>query len=277
MGEMQKFTDKSAEFPETNSFEEDDPRREARDGALVLDLQGFEGPIDLLLILARKQKVDLAQISILAVAEQYLAFIEKAHKLQIELAADYLVMAAWLAYLKSRLLLPDDPGDELGAEAMAERLTHHLRQLDSMREAGIALFERPQKDKAFFGPGMPEHIPVLRRPVYALGLYEMLAVYGASVQRDAAEDLQYGRGEYLSLEEAMVRLSRIAGRLPEWRALVTFLPESMQGPFAYRSAIATTLAAALELVKSGRMALQQGQPFAPIYLKSSPEELSTNG
>jgi segregation and condensation protein A len=243
---------------------------QADEPALVLDLDGYEGPIDLLLALARDQKVDLARLSILALADQYLAFIAEQRRLRLEIAADYLVMAAWLAYLKSRLLLPEPPQEEAGpsGEEMAAALSHRLQLLAGMQRAGAALMALPQLGRDVFSRGAPEGIPRIDRPVYRLSLYDLLAAYGEGHRRRHASVLKIEAPVFHSLDQALARLAELVGHVPEWRELAAFLPEELRGGVFRRSALAATFAAMLELARSGRFELRQDRAFGPIYLRS---------
>ncbi len=247
--------------------------------ALVLDLDGYEGPIDLLLALAREQKVDLAKLSILALADQYLAFIAAQTRLCLEIAADYLVMAAWLAYLKSRLLLPEPPSDDdaPSGEQLAAALAHRLRLLAAMQRAGAALLARPQLGREVFLRGAPEGIPRIDRPVYSLSLYELLAAYGEGHRRVHARVLTIEAPALHSLDEALRRLAEFVGQVPEWRELASFLPAEMRGGVFRRSALASTFAALLELTRAGRIELRQDRAFGPIYLRSPAARRSPAG
>jgi segregation and condensation protein A len=242
--------------------------------ALVLDLDGYEGPIDLLLALAREQKVDLARISILALADQYLTFIAEQRRLQLEVAADYLVMAAWLAYLKSRLLLPDPP-EEAGPSAteLAEALAHRLRLLEAMQRAGASLMARPQLGRDVFARGAPEGLATIDQPVFELSLYELLKAYGDGHRRQHGQVLTIPPSSYASLSDALERLMRIVGQLPDWRELIAFLPAEFHGELrggaTRKSALAAVFAATLELAKSGQLELRQDRLFGPIYLRSA--------
>ena len=240
-----------------------------RSQEFVLELDGYEGPIDLLLALAREQKVDLGKISILALAEQYLAFIARQRSLRLEIAADYLVMAAWLAYLKSRLLLPQPPEDEepTGAELAAE-LEHRLKLLESMQTAGGRLMARPRTGQDVFLRGEPEGLAVIAVPVYELGLYELLRAYGETRRRPENAVLTIEPAAFHSMDEALRRLVRFVGRVPDWRELASFLPEELRGEVFRRSALAATFAAILELARGGRIELRQDRAFGPIYLRS---------
>jgi segregation and condensation protein A len=237
---------------------------------LVLDLDGYEGPIDLLLALARDQKVDLARISILQLADQYLAFIARQRRLQLEVAADYLVMAAWLAYLKSRLLLPDPPEDEGGPSAveLAEALAHRLRLLAAMQRAGTALMARPLLGRDVFARGAPESLAAIDQPVYELSLYELLKAYADSHRRQHGQVLTILPSAYHSLAEAMEHLARFVGHVPDWRELAAFLPAELRDGPLHKSALAATFAATLELAKAGRLELRQDRAFGPLYLRS---------
>lgn len=256
--------------PERPDYAVDSQAQGAED-ALVLDLDGFEGPIDLLLALSREQKVDLTKISILQLADQYLAFIASARKLRLEIAADYLVMAAWLAYLKSRLLLPVavNPEEEASAAEMAARLAFQLQRLEAMRKAGEMLLGRPRLKQDFHPRGAPEPIEVHRRPVFQLSLYDLLRAYGMQHSRAAAATLRINPIELFSMERALQRLSALVGDLPDWTTLASFLPPDLQQGIIARSALAATFAASLELVRTGKVILRQGGPFEPIYLKSA--------
>ncbi len=238
---------------------------------LVLDLGGYEGPIDLLLSLAREQKVDLAKISILALADQYLAFIYRQQKLRLEIAADYLVMAAWLAYLKSRLLLPQpSQEDEPDAAEIAAALGHRLKLLEAMQTAGRRLMARPRLGHDFFLRGAPEGLATIAVPVWRLDLYELLRAYGDGHRRWTAAVLTIAPSVFHSMDDALKRLTRFLGRVPDWRELTRFLPVEPGGEGLRRSALAATFAAALELARDGRVELRQDRAFGPIYLRSPP-------
>jgi segregation and condensation protein A len=239
---------------------------------LVVDLEGYEGPIDMLLALAREQKVDLTRISILQLADQYLAFISAARHLRLEIAADYLVMAAWHAYLKSRLLLPEPAqADEPTGAELAAALTHQLQRLEAMQQAGARLMARPQLGRDVFARGAPEGLPRVLKPVYEATLYELLRAYGDQRQRKEGSVLHIEAPELYSMDDALHRLARILGRVPEWRTLMSFLPPGLRGGIVERSAVAATFAAGLELARAGKLQLRQDNPFGPIYLRSLPE------
>jgi segregation and condensation protein A len=254
-------------------FSEAAPRREPSPQAeLVVDLEGYEGPIDVLLALAREQKVDLTKISILQLADQYLAFIAAARRLRLEIAADYLVMAAWLAYLKSRLLLPEPaPEEEPSGAEMAAALAFQLQRLEAMQQAGLRLMARPQLGREVFGRGAPDGLRLVSRIAYDVSLYDLLKAYGDSRRHAGGAVLEIRAAELYSMDEALERLGRILGKVPDWRGLMSFLPSDLRGGLVGRSAVAATLAASLELVRSGRLELRQDVAFGPIYLRSAPE------
>jgi segregation and condensation protein A len=240
---------------------------------LILDLGGYEGPLDVLLELAREQKVDLIHVSILALAEQYLAFIQRARDLRLEIAADYLVMAAWLAYLKSRLLLPQATSAEeepSGAE-MAAALRFQLQRLEAMRAAGLRLLARPQLGIDIYRRGAPERPEVVRKPYYVLTLYELLKAYGDQQRRLEGSMLHILPSQLYSMDDALTRLRDMLGKMPDWQTLMNFLPADLRGPLVLRSAIAATFAASLELTRSGKAQIRQDRPFGPIYLRARRE------
>ena len=260
-----------ADQPDT--FDEE-PTRQMYD--LVLDLDGFEGPIDLLLTLSRQQKVDLSRISILMLAEQYLSFIAAAKKLRLEIAADYLVMAAWLAYLKSRLLLPETEDEEEGSgPELVEALTFQLRRLDSMRDAGEKLLFRPRLGRDIFARGAPEGMEVIRTPVYEVSLYDLLKSYGDNRRRASASKLTIEASQLYSLGDAIERMRGIIGDFGDWTSLSAFLPDGMADGVVRRSAVASTFAASLEMVKEGRANIRQSSAFSPIFVKG--KEAVANG
>ncbi len=235
---------------------------------LVLNLSGYEGPIDVLLALAREQKVDLIHISILDLAEQYLQFVEEARTHYLELAADYLVMAAWLAFLKSKLLLPKEVEEDPSAAEMAEALRYQLIRLQAMRDAGQKLIELPRKGQAFFTRGDPEGLPTTYRSVYDISLYDLLRGYARSRQEAEAAALDIEPIDLYSIDEAIERLRDYLPNVPDWTTLNAFLPAGHMSPFKRRSAVSTTLLAALELVRIGKADIRQdGGLYSPIYLK----------
>ncbi len=235
---------------------------------LVLDLEGYEGPLDALLGLAREQKVDLTQISILQLADQYLEFVARARALRLEVAADYLVMAAWLAYLKSRLLLPQaEDGEEPSGAELAAALAFQLRRLEAMRDAGNKLFARPQLGREVFARGAPEAIDLVRRNVYEVSLYDILKAYGEQQRRPKSGPLTIEALDLYSVDEAIRRLGKLLGDMPDWQVLASFLPDELRSDIGRRSAIATTFAASLELVREGKATLRQDRVFGPIYMR----------
>lgn len=234
---------------------------------LIVDVDGFEGPLDVLLTLARTQKVDLRQISILALVEQYLAFIAEARRARLELAADYLVMAAWLAYLKSRLLLPEEEEEEPSAEQLAAELAHRLARLEAMRDAAAQLMARDLMGRDVFRRGRPEGVQITQKPLYDLTLYELLRAYADHAVRTRVTEIKIPRVNVYSLEEALERLSDMLGRSLDWTTLERFLPGYVPGPRGRRSATASMFVAALELARQGRAEIRQGEHYGPLYLR----------
>ncbi len=235
------------------------------DPQLTLDLEGWEGPLDLLLSLARGQKVDLRAISILALVEQYLAYVRSARVLKLELAADYLVMAAWLAYLKSALLLPRDPLAEPDPEAMAARLQRRLERLDAMREAGARLMARDRMGRDVFARGAPEGLKSIRTAAWRVELYEMLEAYGRVSARSRPVMHVVADRALMTLETALARVSALLGERIDWSEIASFLPDA--DVRLRRSALASSFVAALELARQGKVELRQTEPFAPLYLR----------
>ena len=258
---------------EWESFEEDDDEAQRPEGStLVVDLEGYEGPIDLLLELARDQKVDLTRISILALADQYISFIERARDLRLEIAADYLVMAAWLAYLKSRLLIPEPEGEgEPSGAQMAAALRFQLQRLESMQKAGKHLIEMPRLGQQFFARGEPQPLDVISSTVYEVSLYELLQAYARNAVRAEATSLRIEPTKLYSMDDAIQRLEKLLGSMPGWRSLSSFLPAELQGELLQRSGVASTLAASLELVREGKLDIRQDGQFGPIYLRARTE------
>jgi segregation and condensation protein A len=253
-----------------DGFGVDFDRAQATDEpAFTVDLDGFEGPLDLLLELARRQRVDLSRISILALVDQYLLFVEAARKLRLELAADYLVMAAWLAFLKSRLLLPAaaEPA-ELDAPALAEGLAQRLRTLAVIREAGEHLMSRPRMGRDFFARGEPEAaVNTSGRISYQANLYDLLAAYARQSQRHALARVRFKVREVWSLAEARQALTQLLGIQADWTAFDSFLLEACSDSHMRRSARASTFAASLELAREGKIEMRQEKAFAPIWLR----------
>jgi segregation and condensation protein A len=252
--------------------DEFDAERATGEPAFTVDLDGFEGPLDLLLELARRQKVDLARISVLALAEQYLSFIEAARKLRLELAADYLVMAAWLAYLKSRLLLPAPP-QPAGPDAseLAETLARRLRSLEAIRRAADLLINRPRLGRDFFARGQPEAVEASPRPTYQANLYDLLAAYARQAQRRALAQVRFKPRNVWSLAEAHAALARLIGARMDWTAFDDWLIEVCVDATMRRSARASAFSASLELVRSGKIDMRQEKTFAPIWIRPASE------
>jgi len=253
-----------------DTFEEMEAASVAPEDALVVAVDGFEGPLDLLLTLARNQKVDIAKISVLKLADQYLEFIENARRFNLELAADYLVMAAWLAYLKSRLILPQPPSaeGEPTADEMAARLRWRLQRLEAMRAAAARLMARDRLDRDIFARGAPEPVNVVKLRTYTDSLYDLLTAYATQrAQNLRGKAYKPVHAPVLLIEEARDRLERMLGRIANWSALDALLPLEWRGGIRRRSAIASTLLACLELARDGKLEIRQLKPFDDIYVK----------
>ncbi len=237
--------------------------------ALVVDLGAFEGPLDLLLTLCRTQKVDLRQISILALAEQYLAFVETAKQLRLELAADYLVMAAWLAFLKSRLLLPPDPTEEgPSGEELAAHLAFQLERLAAMRDVAAKLMARDQLGRDFFARGITEDVLRVRRVSHTATLLDLMQGYARIRTRDDFRPFMMDRDAVMTLEQALERMRQLIGFAGEWTELSSYMPEGWEiDSGRRRSATAAHFAASLELAKEGKIDIRQGSSFAPIQIR----------
>ncbi len=237
--------------------------------ALIVDVGAFEGPLDLLLTLSRTQKVDLRQISILALAEQYLAFVEQAKALRLELAADYLVMAAWLAFLKSRLLLPPDPTEDgPSGEELAAHLAFQLERLQAMREVAAKLMGRDQKGRDFFARGITEDVMRVRTVSYTASLLDLMQGYARIRTRDDFRPFVLDRAEVMTMEQALERMRHLIGFAGEWTDIMSYLPDGWQAdPMRRRSTTAATFAASLELAKEGKIEIRQGDMFAPIHIR----------
>ena len=249
-----------------------EPSGEGED-ALIVDVNGFEGPLDLLLNLARHQKVDLAQISILALAEQYLTFIAQIRKMRLELAADYLVMAAWLAYLKSRLLLPEPPpdDDEPTGEELAAHLAFRLQRLEAMREAAAALMTRNRLGRDIFPRGAPEGIRVDRKQQYTAELYDLLKAYSVQREKDAFASYRIKTRPVFTLGQARDTLRRLVGNIADWAQLDELLAHFVMAQgVSRRSAVASAFGASLELVREGVVELRQQKAFSPLYMRPRP-------
>ncbi len=241
--------------------------------ALIVDVDGFEGPLDVLLTLSRTQKVDLRKISVLALAQQYLTFVEKARQLRIELAADYLVMAAWLAFLKSRLLLPPDPDDDgPSGEELAAHLAFQLERLQAMRDAAARLMARDQLGRDFFKRGQGEDITRIRTVTYSATLLDLMQGYARIRTRDEFRPFVMDRDAVFTMEQALERMRPLIGFAGTWTDMETYLPDGWDAdPVRRRSATAATFAASLELVKEGHMEIKQSETFAPIHLRKRTE------
>ncbi|MEJ0062885.1 MAG: ScpA family protein [Alphaproteobacteria bacterium] len=240
---------------------------------LVVKLGNYDGPLDLLLNLAHEQKVDLGSISILALAEQYLAYITTARRLRLEVAGDYLVMAAWLAYLKSRLLLPAPPGEEPDPASLAAALKFQLLRLEAMQKAAAQLAALPQLGTEIFLRGIPEPIRRIEKPVYHLPLYDLLQALAAPQRRTKSPSYALmPQWRLFSMEDALVRLRGMIGFMPEWAVLTRFMPKEPVDDLEARSAVASTFAATLEMVKLGEVELRQDANFGPIYLRKAKPE-----
>lgn len=251
-------------------FDEDDLRVEPETphpDVLTIDIDGWEGPLDLLLTLARNQKVDLRQISILALVEQYLVFIDKARALKLELAADYLVMAAWLAYLKSALLLPKDPGIDPSPEELALRLQLRLERLNAMRESGARLMARDRIGRDIFLRANPEGLRVVKARAWECDYFELITAYGQVRARTQPVLHVVKRRAVMTLEEALTRVSEMIGAAVSWTDIQSFLPPFAE-PALRRSALASSFVAALELARRGTLDLQQEHSFAPLFLRA---------
>ena len=267
------MADKDANPPNVIPLEKlwaDTGRRESREeAALVIDVAGFEGPLDLLLFLARNQKVDLTRISVLALAEQYLEFIDSARRVRLELAADYLVMAAWLAYLKSRLLIPQPAKDDgPSGEELAATLAFRLRRLEAIRDAAGRLVNRDRLGRDFFARGAPEVIIEERRSAFDATLYDLLAAYASLRQRNAVTNVTIAKRRVWSLAEARLMLARLIGELDQWTALDRFLVRYLADPEERATVIASSFAATLQLVREGRIEVRQDGAFGAIYMRT---------
>ncbi len=259
-------------------FETEVAERASDEPALVVDVEGFEGPLDLLLTLARQQKVDLAKISILALADQYLTFIEAARKLRLELAADYLVMAAWLAYLKSRLLLPESNSPESQtAEEMAAALAFRLKRLEAFREVAQKLLERPQLERDIFSRGDPEPIAQIKHPQWSATLYDLLSAYAVQRQKQSLGTMRFAVRKVWSLAEARSAIERLIGVSADWTCLDDYLVTYLVEPSMASTVKASSFAATLEMVREGLMDMQQHAAFAPLYVRKRANDPNGNG
>lgn len=251
-----------------NGFDEGVAYQPVTGDGLAVTLVGYEGPLDILLSLARTQKVDLTQISILQLAEQYLAFVREAQDLKIEVAADYLVMASWLAYLKSRLLLPkEDDGEDVSAEELAARLVYRLQVLEAMRDSAAQLMARNLMGRDFFAHGMPEGIRIKRESKYDASLFEVLAAYSTQRLRNYYEEWTPPKLDVLSIERARMRLERVFGKLDNWEIMDTLVAGDIRDPQKRRTTIASSFSAVLEYVREGRLEVQQGSNFEDVLIR----------
>ncbi len=244
---------------------------------LFVDVDGFEGPLDVLLMLTRSQKVDITKISILALTEQYLEFVKEARRLRLELAADYLVMAAWLAYLKSRLLIPvQKDSDEPTGEELAAALAFRLQRLEAMRDASAKLMNRSRLGRDVFARGAPETVSVEKRSQWTATLYDVLMSYASQRQRQSVTSVHVKRREVWSLQDARDILVRLVGKVAAWTPIEHFLGAYLEDPQERATAMASAFSASLELVREGVIDIQQSGPFETIYVRASqrtPEEI----
>jgi segregation and condensation protein A len=251
---------------ETDWF--DTPAPAPADDVLHVDVGGYEGPLDLLLDLARRQKVDLAGISVLALAEQYLAFIDTVRDRRIEVAADYLVMAAWLAYLKSRLMVPQAPGDEEPTgEMLAAMLQFRLKRLEAMRTAASRLMNRPRLGLQVYARGAPEPIEIARRARWEASLYDLLRAYSTQRERGISVDYTPRQRTVWSLQDARDMLQRLIGDSREWTSLDSYLIDYLASPADRATVRASTFASSLELVRQGEIDIRQTETFGPLLLR----------
>jgi segregation and condensation protein A len=260
---------KADEAPRESDVWEREDERDPADPQLRVDVGGFEGPLDLLLALARTQKVDITKISVLALAQQYLDFIAEARALRLEIAADYLVMAAWLAFLKSKLLLPAEPSEEgePSGEELAALLAFRLKRLDAMRDAAARLMTRKRLGRDVFGRGLPEPIRVNRTSVYEANVYDLLKAYSQQRQRNATRTLHMEKRTVWSLKEARDELERLLGMACDWAPLDQLLAEFLVEPEMRRTALASSFTATLEMTREGALELRQAKSFAPLMVR----------
>ena len=271
--------DAPEERDDVSDWEQDDGQAPSAGETLVVDVEGFEGPLDLLLALARTQKVDLARISVLALAQQYLDFINEARRLRLEIAADYLVMAAWLAFLKSKLLLPaeqDEDGEPSGEE-LAQLLAFRLKRLDAMREAAAQLMTRKRLGRDVFARGMPEPLRISRKSTYQADLYDLLKAYAQQRQRTAVRTWQVRQRTVWSLKEAREELERLLGMTCDWAPLDQLLAEFLVGPELRKTALASGFTATLEMTREGALEIRQAKLFAPLLVRRRGAEAASTG
>jgi segregation and condensation protein A len=257
------------EEPNLSDWETEDRSEAAPGETLVVDVEGFEGPLDLLLALARTQKVDLARISVLALAQQYLDFIAEARRLRLEIAADYLVMAAWLAFLKSKLLLPSEPSEEgePTGEELAALLAFRLKRLDAMRDVAAQLMTRKRLGRDVFARGLPEPTRITRKSVYDADVYDLLKAYSQQRQRTATRTWQVRQRTVWSLKEAREELERLLGITCDWAPLDRLLAEFLVEPELRKTALASSFTATLEMTREGALEISQSKLFAPLLIR----------
>lgn len=263
-------TEEPREPASASDWESGEERLEIEDGEqLRVDVGGFEGPLDLLLALARTQKVDITKISVLALAQQYLDFIAQARALRLEIAADYLVMAAWLAFLKSKLLLPAEPSEEgePTGEELAALLAFRLKRLDAMRAAAAKLMTRKRLGRDVFGRGLPEPIRVTRNNIYEANVYDLLKAYSQQRQRNVSRTLHVEKRTVWSLKEARDELERLLGIACDWAPLDQLLAEFLVEPEIRRTALASSFTATLEMTREGALEIRQSKSFAPLLVR----------
>ena len=271
--------DAPEERDDVSDWEQNDGQAPSAGETLVVDVEGFEGPLDLLLALARTQKVDLARISVLALAQQYLDFINEARRLRLEIAADYLVMAAWLAFLKSKLLLPaeQDADGEPTGEELAQLLAFRLKRLDAMREAAAQLMTRKRLGRDVFARGMPEPLRISRKSTYQADLYDLLKAYAQQRQRTAVRTWRVRQRTVWSLKEAREELERLLGMTCDWAPLDQLLAEFLVGPELRKTALASGFTATLEMTREGALEIRQARLFAPLLVRRRGAEAASTG
>lgn len=270
---MNETENAMGEEPEESSLSDWDSTEERSEAApgetLVVDVEGFEGPLDLLLALARTQKVDLARISVLALAQQYLDFILEARRLRLEIAADYLVMAAWLAFLKSKLLLPSEPSEEgePTGEELAALLAFRLKRLHAMREVSAQLMTRKRLGRDVFARGLPQPTRITKKGIYGANVYDLLKAYSRQRQRTATRTWHIRQRTVWSLKEAREELERLLGITCDWAPLDQLLAEFLVEPELRKTALASSFTATLEMTREGALEISQSKLFAPLMIR----------
>ena len=270
MNETENAMGEEPEEAGLSDWDSTEERSEAAPGeTLVVDVEGFEGPLDLLLALARTQKVDLARISVLALAQQYLDFINEARRLRLEIAADYLVMAAWLAFLKSKLLLPSEPSEEgePTGEELAALLAFRLKRLHAMREVSAQLMTRKRLGRDVFARGLPQPTRITKKSVYDANVYDLLKAYSQQRQRTATRTWQVRQRTVWSLKEAREELERLLGITCDWAPLDQLLAEFLVEPELRKTALASSFTATLEMTREGALEISQSKLFAPLMIR----------